>query len=60
MAGKPIDYGETFTIDGKTYVQIKDKRHCGICAFWDSVCKAPDEVPACVYEPIAFIELTIK
>ena len=47
MAGKPIEYGETFTIDGKTYVQIKDKRHCAICAFWDSVCKAPDEVPAC-------------
>lgn len=61
MAGKTIDYGETFTHKGKLYVKIMDKRHCSACAFWkDGGCKADDDVPACLRAPIAFVEVKTK
>ena len=60
MAGKPIDYGETFLWNGKMFVQIMDKRHCSVCFFWkDGGCKADDNVPACLNAPIAFVEVKI-
>lgn len=60
MAGKPIDYGQTFTHNGEMYVQIMDKRHCSVCDFWyDGGCKADDDVPACLSAPIAFIKVKI-
>lgn len=58
MAGKPIDYGETFQWKGKTFVQIMDRRHCAVCYFWQGMsCKADNEVPACLNAPIAFVEV---
>ena len=57
---EPIDYGETFEHKGKLYVQIMDKRHCAVCAFWQGGnCKADDGVPACLRAPIAFVEVKI-
>lgn len=61
MAGNPIDYGQTFVWNGKTFVQVMDKRHCNICYFWkNGSCKADDNVPACSQAPIAFIEIKLK
>lgn len=38
-----------------------DKRHCGVCDFWQGIgCQADDEVPACIGAPIAFVEVKIS
>lgn len=37
MAGNPINYGQTFVWNGKIFVQVMNKRHCGDVIFGSTV-----------------------